>query len=180
MTETDISGVKLIEPKVFVDARGCFFEQYQHHRYLENGMPFQFVQDNISVSRKGTIRGLHFQCKKPQGKLVSCIKGEIFDVAADIDQNSPTFGSYVGFFLSGDNKKQLWIPSGYAHGFCALTDDCIVHYKCTDYYYPEFEKGIRWNDSQLNIEWPLSNPLVSEKDLALPCIKDYLKCNHEE
>ncbi len=168
--KTKIEGVVIIEPQIFGDERGFFVETYNFERYKEVGLGLKFVQDNLSASIKGVLRGLHFQ-KKPfaQGKLIQVIKGRVLDVAVDIRKNSPTRGQYVSVELSGENKKQLWIAPGLAHGFISLEDDTIFSYKCTNFYNPTAERGIMWNDKDLNIDWKLKEngikkPIVSEKD----------------
>jgi len=175
ITETELPGVLIIEPQVFGDERGFFLESFHAERYREAGIDMAFVQDNHSRSRKGVLRGLHFQRRHPQGKLVRASRGSIFDVAADIDPASPTFGQHVGVTLSDENHRQMWIPPGYAHGFCVLSDEADFEYKCTDLYYPNDEGGVLWSDPDLNIQWPLSNPLLSAKDLALPSLADLAK-----
>ena len=168
--KTKIEDVLIIEPKVFGDERGFFVETFNLERYKEAGIDWEFVQDNLSSSMKGVLRGLHFQ-RDPfaQGKLVQVIKGKVLDVAVDIRKNSPTFGQYISVELSGENKKQLWIAPGMAHGFLALEDDTIFSYKCTNLYNPTAEGGLLWNDKSLNIDWKLEengikDPIVSEKD----------------
>jgi dTDP-4-dehydrorhamnose 3,5-epimerase len=173
--ETALPGVLIIEPAVFADERGFFLESFHAERYREAGIDMAFVQDNHSRSRKGVLRGLHFQRRHPQGKLVRASRGSIFDVAADIDLASPTFGQYVGVTLSDENHRQMWIPPGYAHGFCVLSDEADFEYKCTDLYYPKDEGGVLWSDPVLNIQWPLLDPLLSAKDLALPSLADLAK-----
>lgn len=173
VTETRLDGVLIIEPRVFGDSRGCFLETYQAERYAAVGITLPFVQDNISRSERGVMRGLHFQIKQPQGKLVSCIKGAVFDVAVDIRPKSPTFGDHVAVELTEWNRKQLWIPPGFAHGFCTLTDVADFSYKCTAFYDPEDEGGIAWNDQGLAIDWPIARPLVSEKDRNWPPLSVY-------
>jgi len=169
--ETKLPGVLIIEPKVFGDARGFFKETFQAQRYREAGIEHNFVQDNHSRSQKGVLRGLHFQITKPQGKLVSCSQGAVFDVAVDVDPESATFGQYVGIELTEDNHRQFWVPPGYAHGFCVLTDTADFQYKCTDYYDPSDEGGLIRNDLDLAIEWPIDQPLLSDKDAKLPTLK---------
>lgn len=171
ITETSLPGVLIIEPKVFGDHRGFFKETFQVERYKEAGIVFPFVQDNHSRSQKGVLRGLHLQKTHPQGKLVSCSSGAVYDVAVDIDPNSPNFGQHVGVELTEDNHLQLWIPPGYAHGFCVLTDTADFQYKCTDLYHPEDESGLIWNDPDVNIDWPVDSPNLSEKDLKLPSLR---------
>lgn len=171
--DTPLLGVKIIEPKVFGDARGFFKETFSAERYAEMvGITVPFVQDNHSRSRKGVLRGLHFQKTKPQGKLVSVTRGAVYDVAADIDPNSPTYGQYVGVELSEDNHRQLWVPPGYAHGFCVISDEADFVYKCTDYYDPSDEGGVAWSCPKLNIAWPLNDVQLSDKDKNYPGLKD--------
>jgi dTDP-4-dehydrorhamnose 3,5-epimerase len=162
--ETDLPGVLIIEPKVFGDDRGFFMETWNKERYAEAGIPTEFVQDNISFSKKGVLRGLHFQNPNPQGKLVSVLQGEVFDVAVDIRRDSPTFGKWVGVNLSFENKRQLYVPEGFAHGFCVTSETALFSYKCTDWYNSEAEKTLLWNDLGLGIKWPLEKPRLSEKD----------------
>lgn len=172
--DTALAGVKIIEPKVFGDARGFFMETFSAQRYRDEvGIELAFVQDNHSRSRKGVLRGLHFQKTKPQGKLVSVVRGAVYDVAADINPASPTYGQYVGVELSEDNHRQLWVPPGYAHGFVVLTETVDFVYKCTDYYDPTDESGVAWNCPMLNIAWPLTNVQLSEKDQRYPELKDF-------
>ena len=171
-TETKLAGVLIIEPKVFGDSRGFFKETFQAERYREAGIEYTFVQDNYSRSQKGVLRGLHCQITKPQGKLVSCPKGAVFDVAVDIDPESTTYGQYVGVELTEDNHKQLWVPPGYAHGFCVLSETADFQYKCTDYYDPSDEGGVIWNDPDVAIEWPITHPSLSNKDMLLPSLKE--------
>jgi dTDP-4-dehydrorhamnose 3,5-epimerase len=163
---TKLPGVVLVEPDVFNDPRGYFLETYHAGRYAEGGIPGPFVQDNFSHSVRGTLRGLHYQLKRAQGKLVMALEGRIFDVAVDIRTGSPTFGRWVGVELSGENKRQLYIPPGFAHGFCVLSETADVLYKCTDLYSREDERGIIWNDPALAIAWPVTAPLLSDKDRA--------------
>ena len=172
ITETQLAGVLIIEPKVFSDSRGFFKETFQAERYREAGIEYTFVQDNYSRSQKGVLRGLHCQITKPQGKLVSCPKGAVFDVAVDIDPESTTYGQYVGVELTEDNHKQLWVPPGYAHGFCVLSETADFQYKCTDYYDPSDEGGVIWNDPDVAIEWPITHPSLSNKDMLLPSLKE--------
>lgn len=170
--ETALAGVVIIEPAVFGDERGFFLETYQEQRYRElAGIHLPFVQDNHSRSTKGVLRGLHFQKTKPQGKLVRVVTGEVYDVAVDIDPASPTYGQYEGVVLSGQNKRQFWVPPGYAHGFVVLSETADFEYKCTDYYDPSDEGGILWNDPDIGIRWPLDDVALSEKDTALPLLK---------
>jgi len=173
INQTNLEGVLHIEPKVFGDARGFFLETYNKQRYMGAGFPdIEFVQDNHSRSSKGVLRGLHFQLNHPQGKLVQVATGSVFDVVVDIRVGSPTFGQWYGCVLSEENHHQLWIPPKFAHGFCVLSDTADFVYKCTDYYNPEDEGGLLWNDPDVDIDWPLSAPLLSEKDKAYSCLKD--------
>ena len=169
--QTKLDGVLIIEPKTFGDQRGFFKETFQAERYTEWGITLPFVQDNHSRSQKGVLRGLHFQKTRPQGKLVSCSRGAVYDVAVDVNPHSKSFGQYVGVELTEDNHRQLWIPPGYAHGFCVLTDVADFQYKCTDYYSPEDEGGLLWNDPDVAIEWPIKAPVLSEKDQRLPTLQ---------
>ncbi|WP_346353512.1 dTDP-4-dehydrorhamnose 3,5-epimerase [Azotosporobacter soli] len=169
--ETRLSGVKIIEPKVFGDERGFFFESWQKDRYEVLGIQGEFVQDNVSFSTKGVLRGLHFQNPHGQGKLVSVLQGEVFDVAVDIRVGSPTFGQWEGVLLSGENHRQFWIPTGFAHGFCVVSDTALFSYKCTDRYAPECEGGIAWNDPDIGIDWPLQEVTLSDKDKKYDCLK---------
>ena len=174
--ETKLPGVLIVEPNVFGDQRGFFVESYQKQRYQEVGIGPDFVQDNQSRSSKGVLRGLHFQIKHPQGKLVRVSRGAVYDVALDINPNSPTCGQFVGVELTEENQKQLWIPAGYAHGFCVMSDVADFQYKCTDYYAPGDEGGILWNDPEIAIPWPVvSSPILSEKDEKYPTLAQYLE-----
>ncbi|OME70383.1 dTDP-4-dehydrorhamnose 3,5-epimerase [Paenibacillus sp. FSL A5-0031] len=172
--KTKLSGVYLIEPVVHVDSRGFFMEIYNKNSFEKFGLDYSYVQDNFSSSdRKGTIRGMHYQMNpKAQTKLISVIEGEIFDVVVDIRRNSPTFGQWVGEVLSSENKRQILVPSGFAHGFCTLKVKTQVHYKVDEYYSPENDRGIRWNDPEIGIEWPTLEPILSKKDEALPLLKE--------
>ncbi len=171
--KTDIEDLLVIYPDVFNDDRGYFYESFSFKKYAEHGIAFTFVQDNISKSKKGTVRGLHFQAgDKAQGKLCQVIKGSVLDVAVDIRFNSPTFGKYLAVELSEDNHKQLWIPAGFAHGFSVLSDEAIFYYKCTGYYSKLNERAILYNDPYLNIDWKVDKPVVSEKDKAAKLFKD--------
>ena len=163
--QTDLPGVLLIEPKVFGDARGCFMETFSAQRYAEHGIVGPFVQDNYSRSKRGTLRGLHYQIEQPQGKLVQVLRGEIFDVAVDLRRSSPHFGKAVGVLLSEDNHRQLYVPPGFAHGFLVLSEDADFVYKCTEYYAPQHERTLLWNDPILGLEWPQTGDLIlSAKD----------------
>ena len=172
--DTSIPEVKIIEPKVFGDERGFFLETFQANKYkVVIGERLSFVQDNHSRSSKGVLRGLHFQKTKPQGKLVRVVTGEVFDVAVDIRKGSPTFGKWEGVLLTGDNKKQFWVPPGFAHGFVVLSDTADFEYKCTDYYDPSDEGAVYWNDPDLAIDWPIDfEPSLSAKDLQAGLLKD--------
>ena len=171
---TSIEGVLIIEPAVFKDNRGFFMETYQQERYSKSGIKQAFVQDNLSFSVQGTLRGLHYQVKHPQAKLVQVITGEIFDVAVDIRPGSSTFGKWTGAYLSDQNKRQLFIPQGFAHGFCVISKTAHFLYKCSDFYAPEDECGINWADSDICIDWPVKNPIVSKKDRQNPELCDLL------
>ncbi len=164
VTETNLKDVLLIEPDVFGDERGFFFESYNLARYRELGIDETFVQDNHSQSVRNTVRGLHYQVNPGQGKLVRVVVGEVFDVAVDIRFGSPTFGRWTGHYLSAGNKLQLYIPAGFAHGFCVTSDVAEFEYKCTSFYSPRDERGILWNDPDLNIDWPVDEPILSGKD----------------
>ena len=168
IAHTPLDGVLLIKPKIWGDARGFFVETWQRDRYGKAGIPADFVQDNHSRSRKHILRGLHFQKNHPQGKLVSVSLGEVFDVVVDIRPDSPTRGQWYGAVLTGENQHQLWVPPGMAHGFCVLSDIAHFHYKCTEFYHPEDEGAIRWNDPDIAIAWPVAEPVVSAKDAAAP------------
>jgi dTDP-4-dehydrorhamnose 3,5-epimerase len=161
---TEIPGVVVLEPRVFDDPRGSFLETYNRIRFREAGLDVEFVQDNLSRSCRGTLRGLHYQIEHPQGKLCYVTRGEAFDVAIDLRRPSPTFGRWTGIILSETNRRQVYLPPGFAHGYCALSETVDFVYKCTDYYYPEHERTILWNDLELAIAWPIRNPLLSEKD----------------
>jgi dTDP-4-dehydrorhamnose 3,5-epimerase len=174
ITRTNLPDVLAIEPQVFPDGRGFFFETYQRERYSQNGINSEFVQDNLSYSIKNTLRGLHYQYPHTQAKLVQVLSGEVFDVAVDIRRGSPSFGQWTGVLLSSDNKKQFFIPKGFAHGFCVLSDFALFSYKCDDFYTPICEKGISWSDPDIGIDWPVSPPLLSPKDNNYPCLKDIL------
>jgi dTDP-4-dehydrorhamnose 3,5-epimerase len=171
VTETALPGVRIIEPRVFGDARGFFLETFQAERYRqEAGIELPFVQDNHSRSRRGVLRGLHCQSPNPQGKLVRVARGEVFDVAVDINPKSKTFGKWVGVVLSEENHRQLWIPPGYAHGFVVLSEITDFEYKCTDYYNVSAETGVLWNDPEVGIEWPITDVQLSKKDEMLPTL----------
>src|SRR5437870_710191 len=163
---TALPAMLIIEPQVFRDQRGFFFESYHADRYARAGLPAVFVQDNHSRSVPGTVRGLHYQLGRAQGKLVRVLHGAIFDVAVDVRRGSPTFGRWLGVELSSESKRQLFVPGGFAHGFCVPAEESEVEYKCTDYYSPEDERGVLWNDPSIGINWPLASPVLSEKDRA--------------
>ena len=169
---TGIDGLIVIEPSVFPDKRGFFTETFQARRYAEAGIHCPFVQDNLSYSTRGTLRGLHFQISRPQAKLVYVISGEIFDVAVDLRRGSPTFGQWAGIELSGTNHRQLFIPEGFAHGFCVLSDTAYFAYKCSDFYAPDDEGGVLWSDPDIGIRWPAGRRIVSPRDQNLPNLKD--------
>jgi dTDP-4-dehydrorhamnose 3,5-epimerase len=167
-----LSGAYLIEPAVYGDARGFFMELWNHERYATHGMNATFVQDNISRSARGVLRGLHFQNPHPQGKLVSVLEGEVYDVIVDIRAGSETFGAWHGAFLSAQNKKQVYVPEGFAHGFLVTSESALFHYKCTDVYAPEAEASIRWDDPALAVDWPTEAPTLSEKDRNAPRLSE--------
>ena len=172
---TDLPEVVRIVPTVHEDARGYFMETWQARRFHDAGIDLDFVQDNVSESSKGTLRGLHFQIEQAQGKLVRVVSGEVFDVAVDMRRSSPNFGKWVGEILSADNKHQLWVPPGFAHGFLVLSDTAMFEYKCTDYYAPESERSVRWDDPEIGINWPLEKgeqPVLSPKDREAPFLRD--------
>ncbi len=171
VSKTPIDGLLIVEPKKFADPRGVFYEVYSKSRYEQYGIP-SFVQDNHSVSKNGVLRGLHYQTNPGQGKLVRVTRGEVFDVAVDIRKQSPTYGKWWGLSLSETNNLQLYIPIGFAHGFCVLSESAEVLYKCSDYYSPGNERGILWSDPDLAIDWPVKEPILSEKDAVYPRFKD--------
>ncbi len=167
-----IAGLLTLQPKVFGDVRGFFFESWHRDRYREAGVEADFVQDNFSLSKKGTLRGLHFQNPASQAKLVSVLTGEVFDVAVDLRRNSPTFGRWHGLTLSCENKLQFFIPPGFAHGFQVLSETALFHYKCTEFYSPKDEASLRWDDPDLAIDWPIKEPILSTKDAQAPRLKE--------
>lgn len=176
VTKTGIAGLLVVQPDVFSDSRGFFFESYSRKKYVESGIPDDFVQDNISKSRKGTVRGLHYQVGEfAQGKLCQVIEGEVLDVAVDIRFGSPTFGKHFSLILDSELKNQLWIPSGFAHGFSVLSEEAIFSYKCSNYYSKEHERSIIYNDLELSIDWKVEKPIVSEKDLKAAGFKEIEK-----
>lgn len=170
--QTMIPGVQLLVPNVYGDARGYLFESWRADRYAAFGLPMQFVQDNVSRSRRGVLRGLHVQHPYPQGKLVQVLEGEVFDVAVDVRVGSPTFGRWTGHHLSSDNHRQLYIPPGFAHGFCVLSESVLLTYKCTEFYRPEAELTIAWDDPTVGVVWPVSNPTLSVRDGDAPRLAD--------
>ena len=170
--ETKLPGVLLLEPDVFGDERGFFMETWSATRYEQVGIPGPFVQDNASSSSKGILRGLHFQHPKAQGKLVQILSGEVVDVAVDIRAGSPTFGQWISEVLSGTNHRQMYIPPGFAHGYCVTSETALFSYKCTDFYNPATEGGVIWNDPDLGIDWPTAEPVLSAKDMSFSRLKD--------
>lgn len=170
--ETKIPGCVVIEPAVFGDTRGAFYEAWNAERFAEHGLPTRFVQSNVSTSSQGVLRGLHYQWPRPQGKLISVLEGEVYDVAVDIRHGSPTFGQWEAVILSAENKRQLWIPEGFAHGFVTLSERVVFHYLCTDVYVKEADAGLRWNDAELAIDWPVVTPLLSDKDARAPFLSE--------
>lgn len=173
VSSTRIPSVLVIELKVHHDLRGLFFESYHAACYESAGMPTKYVQDNFAQSLKGVLRGLHFQHPHTQEKLVSVLQGEVFDVAVDIRRSSFTYGQWVGIILSAENHRQLLVPAGFAHGFCVTSESAILHYKCSDYYHPECEETVLWNDPDLAIAWPIDSPLLSDKDMAGKPLRDF-------
>jgi len=167
-----LAGIKIIEPRLFEDSRGAFMESYNAKALAAHGITMNFVQDNHSTSKKGVLRGLHFQINPGQDKIVRVVSGEVFDVVVDIRSSSPSFGQCETFIISASNRLQIFIPKGFAHGFCALTDNVEFLYKCSEYYAPADERGIIWNDPNLGIGWPTANPILSDKDTKYPQLKD--------
>jgi dTDP-4-dehydrorhamnose 3,5-epimerase len=170
--ETNLPGVLILEPKVFSDDRGYFLETWNSTRYEQAGIPGPFVQDNISFSKKGILRGLHFQYPQSQGKLIQVLSGEVLDVIVDIRVGSPTYGQWFGEVLSESNHRQIYVPPGFAHGYCVTSETALFSYKCTDFYNPATEHGIIWNDPDIGIEWPIAQPILSPKDAVYPRLKD--------
>ena len=170
--ETKLPGVLVLEPDVFSDDRGFFLETWNSKRYEKAGIKGSFVQDNVSFSKKGVLRGLHFQYPQSQDKLVQVLSGEVVDVAVDIRKDSPTFGQWVSEVLSNANHRQMYIPSDFAHGYCVTSETAVFSYKCTDFYNPGSEGGIIWNDPDINIDWPMEEPILSSKDVDYPRLKD--------
>jgi dTDP-4-dehydrorhamnose 3,5-epimerase len=171
--ETKLTGVIVLEPDVFSDERGFFLETWNQARYESVGIPGTFVQDNVSFSKKGILRGLHFQYPQPQGKLVQVLSGQVVDVAVDIRIGSPTYGQWISKELSGENHRQMYIPPGFAHGYCVTSQTAVFSYKCTDFYNPATEQGIIWNDPELKIGWPTAKPVLSPKDAGYSRLKDF-------
>jgi dTDP-4-dehydrorhamnose 3,5-epimerase len=174
VTPMTLPEVLVLEPRIFPDSRGHFLETYQESRYQEFGIPSRFVQDNLSRSHKGVLRGLHYQIRQPQGKLIWVVQGVIFDVVVDVRKSSPHFGQWAGIELDSQDYRQVYIPPGFAHGFCVLSSEAIVIYKVTDFYAPQEERGIRWDDLSLGINWPTAEPIVSPKDRQYPGLKEIL------
>ncbi|MCC4603749.1 dTDP-4-dehydrorhamnose 3,5-epimerase [Xanthomonas campestris] len=170
--ETALPGCVVIEPAVFGDARGYFFETWNAERFKQHGLPQNFVQSNVSTSAKSVLRGLHYQWPRPQGKLVSVLAGEVYDVAVDLRSGSPHFGRWTAVVLSAENRRQVWIPEGFAHGFAVLSETALFSYLCTDIYVKEADAGVRWDDAAIGIDWPISNPVLSPKDAAAPFLAD--------
>lgn len=171
-TDTDLPGCCIIEPAVFGDARGFFYESFNAEKFAALGIDARFVQSNVSRSMKGVLRGLHYQWPHPQGKLVGVLEGEVYDVAVDIRLGSPTSGRWTGAMLTAENKRQFWIPEGFAHGFCVVSDYATFVYQCTALYDRAADAGIRWNDAEIGIDWPVAEPLLSDKDKAAPFLTD--------
>jgi dTDP-4-dehydrorhamnose 3,5-epimerase len=172
VSKTELPGVLVITPDVYGDDRGYFVETWRSRRYAELGLPESFVQDNLSMSRRGILRGLHLQHPNGQGKLVQVVHGEVFDVAVDVRVGSPTFGRWVGTVLSRDNHKQVWVPPGFAHGFCVMSGMALFSYKCSEVYHRDSEIGVAWDDPELGIEWPVREPELSRKDAEFPRLSD--------
>ena len=169
--KSSITEIKVLIPQIYQDDRGYFFESFNKKDFEALGLPTKFTQDNQAFSKRGTLRGLHYQLKYPQGKLVRVVQGEVFDVAVDIRQGSSTFGRFEGIYLSDENNKIMYIPEGFAHGYVVLSESAIFQYKCTENYHPEDEYGLHWNDIDLNIDWPINNPNLSPKDTILPTLQ---------
>lgn len=170
--ETRLPGALVIDPQVFGDARGFFYESYNKARWIEAGIDVDFVQSNVSRSARGVLRGLHYQWPNPQGKLVSVLEGEVYDVAVDIRRGSPTFGQWTAAMLTAENHRHFWIPEGFAHGFCVVSEFATFAYQCTALYDPKADAGIRWNDAAIGIDWPVSAPLLSDKDGKAPLLAE--------
>ena len=170
LIKTRLPGCVVIEPAVFGDERGCFYETWNAERFAEYGLPTRFVQSNVSTSSRGVLRGLHYQWPRPQGKLVTVLEGEVYDVAVDIRRGSPSFGQWAAAVLSADNKRQFWIPEGFAHGFAVLSERAVFSYLCTEVYVREADAGVRWNDAGIAVDWPVADPILSPKDESAPCL----------
>jgi dTDP-4-dehydrorhamnose 3,5-epimerase len=168
--ETSLPGVLVVEPQVFKDSRGYFYESYNEAKYVKAGIRAKFVQTNVSQSARGVLRGLHYQWPNPQGKLVSVLEGEVYDVAVDIRRNSPTFGQWTSVMLTANNHRHMWIPEGFAHGFCVLSERTTFAYQCTTPYDSAADAAICWNDAQIGVDWPISQPLISDKDAKAPLL----------
>jgi dTDP-4-dehydrorhamnose 3,5-epimerase len=175
ITELGLPGIRLIELDVHGDERGFFVETFNERRYAAAGFPSRFVQDNLARSRHGVLRGLHYQVRQPQGKLVWVLEGEVFDVAVDIDPTSESFGRHIAVTLNAENKHQLYVPQGYAHGYCVLSETAVFAYKCTAFHLPEAERGVLWNDPALGIRWPISEPIVNTRDQNWPLLGDLVE-----
>lgn len=169
---SSLPGALIIEPKVMGDARGFFYESYHSEKFVRAGIDARFVQSNVSRSARGVLRGLHYQWPNPQGKLVSVLEGEVYDVAVDIRHGSPTFGQWTGVMLTADNHRHFWVPEGFAHGFCVLSEAAIFSYQCSALYDPSADRSIRWNDAAIDVDWPISAPLLSDKDMRAPLLGD--------
>lgn len=172
VSDAELPGVRIIHPDVYGDDRGSFMEAWNARDYGHHGLNVTFVQDNLSRSREGVLRGLHFQNPRPQAKLISVFHGEVYDVIVDVRMGSDTFGEWEGRLLSAENARQLYVPEGYAHGFVVTSGDALFHYKCTDFYHPEADRTIRWDDPQLGIDWPMADPILSEKDVDAPLLDE--------
>lgn len=170
--ETSLPGCVAIDPVVFDDERGLFFEAWNAERFGLHGLPTKFVQNNVSTSVRGVLRGLHYQWPRPQGKLVSVLQGEAYDVAVDIRRGSPTFGQWAAVVLSAGNRRQFWIPEGFAHGFAVLSERAVFNYLCTDVYVKEADAGVRWNDAAIGVDWPIGDPILSAKDAHAPFLDE--------
>jgi len=170
--KTSLPGCMVIEPQVFGDTRGFLYESYNEGKFRAAGIDRRFVQSNVSRSSRGVLRGLHYQWPHPQGKLVSVLEGEVYDVAVDIRRGSPTFGQWTAVMLTGQNHRHFWIPEGFAHGFCVVSEHATFTYQCTDLYHPETDGGVSWNDPAIGIDWPISEPLLSDKDARAPLLRD--------
>ncbi|WP_251963779.1 dTDP-4-dehydrorhamnose 3,5-epimerase [Salinibacter ruber] len=172
ISETSLPGVRLIEPDVYTDDRGSFAELWNVRDYGHHGLETAFVQDNLSRSREGVLRGLHFQNPRPQGKLISVLKGAVYDVVVDVRVGADTFGAWEGQVLSAESGRQLYVPEGFAHGFVATSGEVLFHYKCTDFYHPEADRTVRWDDPALGIDWPTEDPILSAKDAGAPALEE--------